>query len=105
MAKFVLVYTGGGGMGDTPEEQQKMMEDWMNWFGSLGDAVADPGNPFGVSCTITSDGAVRDGGAAALGGYSIITADSVSDAADKAKGCPVLSSGGGIEVYEAMPIG
>lgn len=105
MAKFVLVYTGGGSMGDTPEEQQKMMEDWMNWFGSLGEAVVDGGSPFGPSCTISSNGSVRDGGAAGLSGYSIITAESVSDAAEKAKGCPVLSGGGGVEVYEAMPIG
>lgn len=105
MAKFVLVYAGGGSMGDSPEEQQKMMEAWMNWFGSLGDAVTDGGNPFGPSCTIASDGSVRDGGAAALSGYSIITAESLADASEKAKGCPVLSGGGGIEVYEAMPIG
>ena len=29
----------------------------------------------------------------------------MAEACDKAKGCPVLSSGGSIEVYEAMPIG
>jgi hypothetical protein len=105
MAKFVLAYTGGGTMGDSPEEQQKIMEAWMNWFGSLGEAVVDGGSPFGPSSTITSDGSVREGGAAALTGYSIIAADSLSDAADKAKGCPVLAGGGGVEVYESMPIG
>ncbi len=105
MAKFVLLYTGGGSKADMPEEQQKMTEAWMNWFGTLGEAVTDAGNPFGASCTIASDGSVRDGGAAALSGYSIITAENLADAATKAKGCPVLSGGGGIEVYEAMPIG
>jgi hypothetical protein len=34
MAKFLLAYKGGGSMGSTPEEQQKVMEQWMNWFGS-----------------------------------------------------------------------
>jgi hypothetical protein len=43
-------------------------------------------------------------GGSALSGYSIISADSLSDACDKAKGCPVLSSRGSIEVYEARPI-
>ncbi len=105
MAKFVLVYTGGGSMGDSPEEQQKIMEAWMNWFGSLGDAVVDGGSPFGPACSIASDGSVRDGGAAALSGYSIINAENLKDATAKAKGCPVLSDGGGVEVYESMPIG
>jgi hypothetical protein len=103
MAKFVLVYRGGG-MADSPEEQQKAMEAWMGWFGTLGAAVVDGGNPFGPSCTVSADGSSRDGGQAALTGYSIIEATSLSDAADKAKGCPVLSGGGSVEVYEAMPM-
>jgi hypothetical protein len=105
VAKFVLVYTGGGSMGESPEDQQKIMEAWMNWFGSLGEAVVDGGSPFGPSCTLASDGSVRAGGLAALSGYSIITAQSLTDATEKAKGCPVLSGGGGVEVYEAMPMG
>ena len=102
MAKFLLAYTGGGMA--APEDQQKVMEQWMNWFGSLGDAVVDGGNPFGASCSVSKDGSTRDGGKAGLTGYSIIEASSLSDAADKAKGCPVLSSGGGVEIYEAMPM-
>ncbi len=74
----------------------------MNWFGSLGEAVTDMGNPFGTSCTVSSDGSVRDGGSLGLGGYSIVEAESLADAATMAKGCPVLSAGGGIEVCEAL---
>jgi hypothetical protein len=104
MAKYVLVYKGGG-MGETPEEQQKTMEAWMNWFGSLGDSVVDGGTPFGPSSSIGSDGSITDGGASQLTGYSIIAADSLADADDKAKGCPVLVSGGSIEVYETLAMG
>lgn len=104
MAKYVLVYKGGG-MSESPEEQQKVMEAWMNWFGGLGAAVVDGGSPFGPSSSISSGGEVTDNAASALSGYSIIEADSMSDATAKAKGCPVLSSGGDIEVYEALPIG
>ncbi len=92
-------------MGESPEDQQKVMDAWMNWFGSLGESVLDVGNPFGASCAVASDGAVSDGAPTALGGYSIIEADDAADAAGKAKGCPVLSAGGGVEVYEALPIG
>jgi hypothetical protein len=103
MSKFVLVYTGGA-MAATPEEQQKAMEAWMGWFGSLGDAVVDHGNPFGQASTIASDGSSSDGGAAGLSGYSIVEADNLAAAGDMAKGCPVLANGGGIQIYEAMPM-
>jgi hypothetical protein len=33
-----------------------------------------------------------------------VSADSLSDAAAKAKGCPVLAGGGSVEVYEAIPM-
>ena len=104
MANFVLAYRGGG-MGSTPQEQQKLMEAWMNWFGSMGESVVDAGAPFGQSAAIASSGAVSDGGTASLSGYSIIAADGITDACNKAKGCPVLSTGGTVDVYEAMPMG
>jgi hypothetical protein len=104
MTKFVLAYQGGS-MAETEAEQQKVMTEWMNWFGSLGESIVDAGNPFGPSSTVGPDGTVSDGGSSALTGYSIIDAASLSEACDKAKGCPVLGSGGTIGVYEAMPIG
>ncbi|HEV7192813.1 MAG TPA: hypothetical protein VGN35_06345 [Jatrophihabitantaceae bacterium] len=100
MAKFVYVYTGGQ-MAATPEEQEKSMQAWGAWFGTLGDAVSDMGNPFGTSATVAGGG-VTEGGASKAGGYSIVTADSLDDAVGKAKGCPVLDNGGAVEVYEAL---
>ena len=104
MGKYVLVYTGGA-MAEDEAAQQEVMNQWMGWFGSLGDAVVDGGAPFGPSATIASDGAVSTGGRSSLTGYTIISADGLDDAGNKAKGCPVLSSGGSVEVYEAMPMG
>ena len=103
MGKFVFLYTGGQ-MADTPEAQKKAMDAWMGWFGTLGDDIVEPGNPFGTSSTVTADGSVKTGGAAGISGYTVISANSLSDAAGKAKGCPVLASGGSVEVYEAMPM-
>ena len=51
-----------------------------------------------------SDGSTKDGAAGGIGGYSVISANSLADAAGKAKGCPVLAGGGSVEVYEAMPM-
>lgn len=102
MAKFVYVYIGGQ-MAETPEAQEQAMQAWGTWFGTLGDSVADMGNPFGNSATVSSGGAV-DGGKSGAGGYSIVSAASLSDATAKVKGCPVLASGGSVEVYEAIPM-
>ena len=102
MAKFVYVYIGGQ-MAETPAAQEQAMQAWGAWFGTLGDSVADMGNPFGNSATVSS-GSVADGGKSGAGGYSIVSADSLSDAAAKAKGCPVLAGGGTVEVYEAVPM-
>ena len=104
MANYVLAFRGGS-MPETPEAQQQSMDAWMAWFGGLGDSVVDMGAPFGPSASIAPDGAASDGGASALTGYSILSAASLAEAQTKAKGCPVLASGGTIEVYETMPIG
>jgi hypothetical protein len=102
MGKYVLAYKGGG-MAATEAEQKAAMEKWMGWFGTLGSAVADGGAPFGPSTAVASNGSTTNA-TAALTGYSILEADSLSAAADLAKGCPVLESGGTVEVYEALPM-
>src|ERR1700681_3542718 len=102
MAKYVLAYRGGS-MAETEAEQQAVMNEWMNWFGTLGPAVVDGGAPFGPSKKVASNRTVSDGTDAVLTGYSILEAPSLDDAATMAKGCPVLSSGGTIDVYETMP--
>ncbi|MGA2520366.1 MAG: hypothetical protein ABSG81_06045 [Acidimicrobiales bacterium] len=103
MGNYVLAYTGGA-MGETPAEQEAAMAEWMQWFGSLGDAVVDGGAPFGPSATVAGDGGVATAGASALTGYSIISADTLAAACDAAKSCPVLNHGGAVEVYEAIPV-
>jgi len=104
MAKYVLVYKGGGGMAQDAAAQQQIMEQWGQWFGSLGDRVVDGGNPFGPSASIGSDGAVSNGGSTGLTGYSIIKGDSLQAATEAARGCPVLSAGGSVEVYETFDV-
>jgi hypothetical protein len=100
MAKFVYVYTGGQ-MAETPEAQEKAMQEWGAWFGTLGDRITDIGNPFGASATVKSGGSA-EGGASGLGGYSVVEAESLDAASAAAGGCPVLKTGGHVEVYEAL---
>jgi hypothetical protein len=103
MPKYLLAYKGGS-TPDSPDEQEAVMNAWTSWFGSLGPAVVDPGNPFSVSASVDSDGRVADGGEAALTGYSLLEATDLSAASELARGCPVLQNGGRVEVYEAFDV-
>ena len=104
MANYLLVYKGGG-MGATPEEQQQAMAAWGQWFGGLGQAIVDGGNPFsGQACSIAANGSVSAGSGSGLTGYSILKADDLNAATSMAKGCPILTSGGSIEVYETIQV-
>ena len=104
MANYVLVYKGGGGMANDEAARQKIMQAWGQWFGSLGDKLVDGGNPFGSSAAISSGGSVSNSASSGLTGYSIIKGDSLQAATESAKGCPVLTDGGSIEVYETFPV-
>jgi hypothetical protein len=103
MAKFVFTYRGGS-VPESPEQQEAVMQAWMGWFGSLGDAVVDGGNPFGPSMTRTGGGEPAEGAPSELTGYSIVEAADLKEAAEMAGGCPVLTGGGSVDVYEAMPM-
>jgi hypothetical protein len=102
MAKYLFVYHGGK-QPESKEEQAKVMTAWGQWFGSMGSAVVDGGNPVGKSSTVKSSGSVvSNGGANPASGYSLIEAPSLDDALTKAKGCPILTAGGSVEVAETI---
>lgn len=103
MPRYLLVYHGGGSMPESAEEGQKIMQEWMGWFGTLGGAVVDGGNPVGQAKTVASGGAVRDGGGAnPATGYSILQAADIDAAVTMAKGCPILAAGGSVEVADII---
>jgi hypothetical protein len=71
IAKYLLAYSGGS-MPEAPAEQQKVMEQWMAWFGEIGSALVDGGSPLAPSATIKPGGTVTKGGSGAISGYSIL---------------------------------
>lgn len=78
------------------------MQAWTDWFGVLGGALVDGGNPVSQVRTIASNGSVSNGGVNPSSGYSVIKADSLDAAVALAKGCPVLGGGASIEVAETF---
>lgn len=102
MANYVLVFKGGGGMPASEEQRQAELAAWGTWYGTLGQAVVDGGNPFGPSAAVAANGTVSQDAPSGLTGYTILTADNLAAASDMAKGCPILKNGGSIEVYETF---
>lgn len=106
MAKFVLLYIGGG-MPETEAETAEVMKAWEAWYIQLGKAVVDPGNPFTPQAkSVTSDGNISDGPAGTMAtGYTILEAGSLDEAAKMAQSCPVLQGGADISIFETFEVG
>jgi hypothetical protein len=103
MANTYLLLYSGGNMPATEAEQKKVMDAWNSWFAKYGEAITDGGNPFTAKAkTIGADGKVTDGAFAAATGYTLIKADSLDDAVEIGKGCPVLIGGAKVAVYETF---
>jgi hypothetical protein len=103
MPKFVFAYHGGR-KPESPQEGEKVMAEWRDWFAAMGAAVIDPGNPVGPSRTVRAKAVDSHGGANPLSGYSLVMADDLDAAVEMAKGCPILADGS-VEVAEAIEIG
>lgn len=112
MKEFLFIYrVDYSKMKDvSPEEMQANTKRWMDWIGSIAaqDKLANGGNrlvPFSGK-VLKSTSIITDGPYAetkeSINGYSIIKTDSIEDAVELAKGCPlfVLNMGGSVEVRE-----
>ncbi len=106
MEEFLMVFRSAG-MGDfkpAPEQMQAIEKQWADWFSSLAaqGIYAGGSRPAMEGKTITPGNIVTDGPYAEvkeiLMGTSIIKANSIDEAVEIAKGCPILLAGGSVEV-------
>lgn len=95
----------------SPEEMQAVMKQWMDWMGGIAarNQLADRGNRLGSEGRVVKPGQVVTDGPYTeikelLGGYIVIKANSFDEAAEIAKGCPILASGGNVEVRDIVPV-
>ena len=96
-------------MEPTPEEIQEEVKAWQDWIGGIGaqGKLKNHGEALGFEGkTMHADGSVTDGPYAEVkeivGGFIVVTAENIDDAAELAKGCPALSNGGKVEVRDVM---
>ncbi len=104
MPKYLFTYHGPG-MPDGADEQAAEMAAWGEWMGTHASAFLDMGAPVGSSKTVGADGITDGGGTNPATGYSLVEAADIEAPTTIAKGCPVLSRGGGtVEVGEAFEV-
>jgi hypothetical protein len=86
MKKFLFLYKGFST--PTPE----IGRSWMEWFSSVGDSMADSGNPMTGGVEVTPNGVRQlELGPESFTGYSIINADGIDAAIELAKTNPITS--------------
>ncbi|HVM88089.1 MAG TPA: YciI family protein [Puia sp.] len=91
----------------SPEEMQAITKRWMDWVGGIAaqNKLADRGNRLKSSGKVVrAKNIITDGPYTeikeTIGGYIAIKADSIDEAAEIAKGCPIFSFGGNVEIRE-----
>ena len=107
MPEFAYLYRGGS-RPESAEQSQQVMQKWIAWFKDLAAKghVVDRGQPLERSGKIVQGRTVTDGPFAeakdVVGGFTLIKAKDVAEAAELAKSCPIHERGGHVEVRPIM---
>jgi hypothetical protein len=72
---------------------------WSVWYQAIGADLVDPGNPARDATVIGNCG-----NQSTLCGFSVVVADDLDAAIARARGCPGLMHGGGIEVARVFEL-
>jgi hypothetical protein len=113
MNEFVFLYRGGmsDGAQPSPKEMEAIMQRWQGWFKKLGEEgkLKDWGAPLQPKGKhVAAGGVITDGpfseGKELIGGYSIVKATDLAEAAMLAQGCPIIEDGGSVEVRALAPM-
>jgi hypothetical protein len=107
MDEFILIFRHEDGKKvASPEQIQIWMKQTMDWIGGIAAQNKFSGGnglPFDDACVVRSNKVVTNGPFGeikeTIGGYVIVKADSVNEAVEFAKGCPILQGeGNSVEV-------
>ena len=109
MNEFVFLYRGGE-RADSPQQAEQVMQKWVAWMNDLGQKgfLKDRGQPLEQTGKVVrgKQKIVTDGpypeSKDLVGGYTLIQAKDIDQAAEISKGCPIFDSGGLVEVRPVM---
>jgi YCII-related domain len=94
MPTYLLSYRMPAGYVSTPDTRAS----WTAFFDTVSTQLEDIGAPI-----FTRDSVGETGPHTVLGGYTMIDAASLGQAAALAERCPLIDHGGGVEVGELTP--
>ena len=113
MKDFLLIYRAEytAMPAGTPEQMEAMTKRWMDWIAGIAaqGKLIDRGNRLTNTGQVVKPNNVVTNGPymeikESIGGYSMIKAGSYEEAVELAKGCPVLTVGGSVEVRDINPL-
>jgi hypothetical protein len=108
MSEYLFIYRGGSTEPRGPEHAQQTMQKWMTWMKDLGEKghMKDIGHPLEKTGKTVKGKSVTDGPYAEtkdiVGGYTLIEAKDLDQAAQLSLGCPIFEVGGIVEVRPIM---
>jgi hypothetical protein len=109
MSEYLFLYRGGS-RPTSPQDAQAVMQLWMTWLQDLAKRghIKDQGQPLepGGKIVAGREKTVTDGpfveAKDLVGGYTLVNANSLDEAAELTKGCPIFDRGGSVEVRPIM---
>ncbi|MBV8726972.1 MAG: hypothetical protein JO233_04240 [Candidatus Eremiobacteraeota bacterium] len=109
MSEYVFLYRGGT-RPESPSEGEQVMQKWMAWFTELDRSghVKDRGQPLEAEGKVVrgKQKTITDGPYAeskdVIGGFTVIEAKDLAQAAELSKGCPIFDRDGIVEVRPVM---
>ena len=109
MSEFLFIYRGGQRASDAAESD-KVMQKWVAWMEDLGSKghLKDRGQPLDPAGKVVrgKQKVVTDGpypeSKDVVGGYTLVTARDLAQAAELSKGCPIFDTDGVVEVRPVM---
>ncbi len=111
--RFMLILRGGkSDRSFSPSDYGQVIQKYLNWVDGLrkigcyeaGEPLEEKGRILsGKSGSIVTDGPFAES-KETVGGYFIIKAKDLTEAAEIAKGCPIFDNGGAVEVRKIAPI-
>ena len=95
----------------SPDEMQKSLQKWGAWMEGLsksgnfkgGEPLEEGGKVVSGTRKLVTDGPFPES-KEVVGGYLIVTAKDLGQAAEISKGCPILEEGGSVEVRAIRPM-
>jgi hypothetical protein len=111
MEKFLYLFRGGNRAQQSPEQMQESMKKWGAWMQKLakegklngGEPLEHEGTLVKGKSAVVTDGPYAEG-KEIVSGYLLVNANSLEEAVEMSKECPILEREGSVEVRQIIPL-